>query len=172
MLGLGKPGERLEAEILEIEQRADLPPCALCNDECARLGHCLQPGGKVRRLADDPALLRGTGADQVANHDKAAGDTKPHIQPFRRREPADRVDDGEPGPQRPLGIVLMRLRIAEILGDKTGVPGDRIGDATLIGADHLAQILGIVARRQCRRADQIAEHHRQLAPLGLAGDRC
>jgi hypothetical protein len=72
----------------------------------------------------------------------------------------------------------MRLRIAEIdqhpiahvFGDKAGEPGDRVGDAAVIGADDLAQILRVVARRQRRRADQIAEHHGQLAPLRLAGD--
>ncbi len=37
----------------------------------------------------------------------------------------------------------------------------------MISADHLAQIFGIEARRQRRRTDQIAEHHGQLAPLGL-----
>ena len=29
-------------------------------------------------------------------------------------QPGDRVDHGEPGPYRPLGIVLMRLRVSEI----------------------------------------------------------
>ena len=41
----------------------------------------------------------------------------------------------------------------------------------MIGAEDLAQILGIEARRQRRRADQIAEHHGQLAPLSRGGDR-
>ena len=72
-------------------------------------GQRLQPGGKVRRLADDPALLCGTLADQIADHDEPAGDAEPHVQRLRRREPADRVDDGEPGAHRPLGVVLMRL---------------------------------------------------------------
>ena len=40
--------------------------------------------------------------------------------------------------------------------------------AAVIGADDLAQILGIEPRRQRRRADEIAEHHRQLAALSFA----
>ena len=72
-------------------------------------GQRLQPGGEVRRLADDPALLRRARADQIADHDEPAGDAEPHVQRLRRREPADRVDDGEPGADRPLGVVLMRL---------------------------------------------------------------
>ena len=38
-----------------------------------RLGQCLQPGGEVWRLADHAALLRRTGADQIADDDQAAG---------------------------------------------------------------------------------------------------
>jgi hypothetical protein len=40
------------------------------------------------------------------------------------------------------------------------------GNGVLIGAELLAQFLGIEPGRQRRRADQIAEHHRQLPPLG------
>jgi len=90
-------------------------------------------------------------------------------------EPADRVDDREPGARRALGVVLMRLGIAEInqhavahiLGDKTAKAADGVGDAAVVGADDLTQILGIEARGQRRRADQIAEQHRQLPPLGV-----
>ena len=60
-----------------------------------------------------------------------------HQRLFRRREPADRIDDGEAGAHRALGIVLMRLGIAEIdqhpvahvFGDKSVKAGDRLGDA-------------------------------------------
>ena len=87
---------------------------------------------------------------------------------------ADRVDDSESSPHRPLGIVLMRLRVTEIdqhpiahvLGDKATDAGHRVGNATVVSADHLAQILGIEPHRQRRRADQIAEHDRELAALG------
>jgi hypothetical protein len=69
----------------------------------------------------------------------------------------------------------MRLRIAEIdqdavahiFGDKAGEAGDGVGDAAMIGAENLAQILGVVARCERRRADQIAEHYGQLAALGF-----
>ena len=42
-------------------------------------------------------------------------------------------------------------------------------DAAVVGADHLAQVLGVETRGEGRRADEVDEHHRQLAPLGLAG---
>ena len=67
----------------------------------------------------------------------------------------------------------MRLRIPEIgqhsvahiLGDKAVEPADHLGNRGMISTDHLAQIFGIQPRRQCCRADQIAEHHRQLPAL-------
>ena len=82
----------------------------------------------------------------------------------------------QPGPHRPLGVVLMRPRIAEIgqhpvaheFGDKAVIARDDAGNGVLIGADLLAQFLGVEPHRQGRRADEIAEHHRQLPPLGLA----
>jgi len=88
-------------------------------------------------------------------------------------EPADRVDDRQPGTSRAFGVILMRLGIAEmdqhavahILGDKAAKAADGVGDAAMVGADNLAQVLGIKARGQRRRADQIAEHHGQLTPL-------
>jgi len=72
------------------------------------------------------------------------------------REPTDRVDDREPGAGRALGIVLMRLGIAKIdqhavahiFGDKTAKAADGVGHTAMVGADNLAQILGIEARRQ------------------------
>jgi hypothetical protein len=36
----------------------------------------------------------------------------------------------------------------------------------MVSADNPAQIFGVEPHRQGRRADQIAEHHRQLPPLG------
>jgi hypothetical protein len=68
----------------------------------------------------------------------------------------------------------MRTRIAEIsqhpvahvFGDKAVIARDDGGDGVLIGAELVAQFLGVEPRRQRRRADQIAEHHHQLPPLG------
>ena len=51
-------------------------------------------------IADHPALLGGASADQIPDHDKPASDTQPDIQRLWDREPADRVDDCEPGPHR------------------------------------------------------------------------
>ena len=49
----------------------------------AGLGKRLQAGGKVRRLADDPALLRLAGADQVADDDQPGRDADTNPQAAR-----------------------------------------------------------------------------------------
>ena len=179
-LRLGETRELLRSEILDLEERTDLPPRTVTNHECARLGQRLQPGGEVRGLADHSAFLRRTRADQISDHNEAAGDAKPHAQRFRCCQRVDCVDDGEPRSHRPFGVVLMRLRIAEIdqhpvthvLGDKAGVLADGVGDTAVIGADQFPQILWIKPCRECRRADEIGKHHRQLAPFGVGGSRC
>jgi len=139
--------------------RSNSPPICRrgrCGDhQRVRRGQGLQPSGKVRRPADDPALLRCALADQIADHGQPGGDAEPYTQSFARRQPADRFDHREAGVHRPLGIVLMRLRISEInqhavahvFGDKAVKAADRLGDTAMIGADDLAQILGIEPRR-------------------------
>ena len=96
-LWFGETGERLEAEILDLEQRTDLPPGAIGNDQGARPGQSLQTGAEVWRLADDVPLLRSAGADQIANDDEAGGDADPHVQRLLCGEPDDFVDDRQPG---------------------------------------------------------------------------
>jgi hypothetical protein len=108
VLRQGEAGELLRPEILQIEQPADLPACRFANDQRIRRGQGLQPGGEVRRLADDPALLCGALANQIANHGEPGGDAEPHAQSFLCRQLTDRIDHRQPGAHRPLGIVLMR----------------------------------------------------------------
>ena len=92
-----------------------------------------------------------------------------------RLEPADGLDQLQTGADRPLGIVLVRLRIAEIdqhavahvLGDEAVEPGDtswRCNDDTR--RSPRAGPRGRVAGER-RRADEVAEHHRELPALGL-----
>jgi len=48
-----KAGERLRAEIRDLEKGADLLARILSDNECIRLGERLKPGGEVRSLAND-----------------------------------------------------------------------------------------------------------------------
>jgi hypothetical protein len=79
-----------------------------------------------------------------------------------------------PSPDRPLGIVFMRLRIAEvnefaithIFRDKSIKSGDRLGDAFVVRADHGAQIFGVHAGGERSRTDEVGEHHGNLPAFG------
>src|SRR5262245_8102325 len=110
---------------------------ALGNEEYAGLGQRQELRGYVRRLSDNPALLRCATPCRIADHDQTAGDAEPHVEPFRSREPGDRIDHCEPGPHGPLGIIFVRFWITEIerypirhvLGDKAGELADRVCDA-------------------------------------------
>jgi len=59
--------------------------------------------------------------------------------------------------------------IAHVFGDEAVEPGDGLGDGAVISGNDLAQILGIEARGERRRADEIAEHDCQLPALGGEG---
>ena len=121
-------------------------------------------------------LLRGTFPDEIADHDNAGGDADANLELADSHvEPSDCGDDVEAGAHGPLGIVFVGARKAEInqhavahvFRDETVEAANHLGHAAVIGADHLAQLFGIEPRRQRRRADEVAEHHRQLPPFGL-----
>src|SRR5262245_31935064 len=78
MRPLGEAGERLRPEAFDLALTADLAACPIRDDDPVRPGDRLQAGREVRRLADDPALLRRTLADQVADDDEAARDAEAH----------------------------------------------------------------------------------------------
>ena len=61
--------------------------------------------------------LRRALADQLADHDQAGRDADPRRERHARAawlEPRHRLDQLEPGAHRPLGVVLVRLRPAEV----------------------------------------------------------
>ena len=84
------------------------------------------------------------------------------------------MDDLEPGPYRPLSVILMGLRVAKVdqyavthvLRYKTAKALDRLCDALLIGGNDLAEVFRVHASGECRRTDQVREHHRDLTALG------
>jgi hypothetical protein len=61
--------------------------------------------------------------------------------------------------------------VAHVFGDVTVEAANRRRHTALISADHLAQLFGIEPRGERRRADQIAEHHRQLPAFGSRAGR-
>ena len=76
----------------------------------------MQPGREVGRVPDDYFLLCRTLADEVAYHHQPGRNPDPRGQRFaiRSGQPAHRRRDGEAGPDRSLGVVLVRVGPAEI----------------------------------------------------------
>ncbi len=152
-------------------------------------GECLQACGEVGCLADDRLLARGAFADRLTDHHEPSGDADAHGEagPIAAgdlgAERRQRVDDREAGANRALGILLLRVRVAEIdehavaheLSDVAVEAPDSFAHRLLIGADHVTHIFGIDLRREARRLRQVAEHHGQVAALGAPqvtiGDR-
>ena len=72
---------------------------------------------------------------------------------------------------RALGVILVGDWIAEIgqhavahvAGDEPAQPRDILGDAAMIGLDHVAKVLGIEPRTDRGRTDHVAEHDSELA---------
>ena len=138
----------------------------------------MQPRREVRRFADDVALLRFTRADEFAHDHETGGETDADfVMDAGGDQLRDGTDQGKRRPHRIFGIGLARLRIAEInqnavahiLGDIASKACDHLGDALVVVGDDLAQIFRIEARRERRRADKIAEHHRDLSPFSRCG---
>src|SRR3954452_24265877 len=118
----------------------------------------LQTRREVGRLADDATLLRGRRSDQVADHNEAGRNADSGLQRNRRLEHAHCRGQLQPRPDRPLGIVLMRLRIAKIhqhtvaqvLCHEAVETAHDLGDAFVIGRNDLAQDLRIHASGERR----------------------
>ena len=121
-------------------------------------------------------LLGRADADEVADHDKPGGDADAHLQGNAGGglELRHRLDQRKPGPDGAFGVMLDGLGIAEIgqypvahvPGDETAGSGDEIGAAAVVRADDLAHILGVEPGRERGRANEVAEHDRELTALG------
>jgi hypothetical protein len=185
--GLAQHHERLDrrADALQIlradrAQRvgaAQKPQNVFGDDKLVGLGDALQAGGQIGGLTDDRGLLRGAGADQIADDHHAGGDPDPRRQrrSVRRLGLFDGLDDREARAHRTLGIVFAGARPAEIaqhavaheLGDEPLEPADHAGDGVLIAGDDVAHVLGINARRHLGRADKIDEHDGEVAAFSV-----
>jgi hypothetical protein len=179
---LGEALDRLPAEVAQPEQVADQAAGGAGEDDLPGFRKSLQARREVGGLARDRLLLRRALADHIADDDKPGGDADADGEPLLAMGHQSRHCRFyfQPGPHRPLGVVLMRPRITEIgqhpvthvFRDEPVIARDDAGNGVLIGADLLAQFLGVEPHRQGRRADEITKHHRQLPPLGLWGRRC
>src|SRR5215472_4607136 len=94
--------------------------------------------------------------------------------PTRSVSPRHRCFYFEPGPHRPLGVVLMRPRIAEIdqhpvaheFGDKSVIAHDGAGNGVLTGPESPAQFLGVKSPSHPRGAEKSEKNPLYLPPSG------
>ena len=125
----------------------------------------------VDPVADDEALLRSLGRGDAAGDD---ADPSLEIGPALRAVAGDGGDELEAGPDRPLGVVLLRDRGApdrhdgvadELLHDASVPVDDGPGELEVTG-EEIPYFFGIVALGERREADQVAEEDRHVPQLG------
>jgi hypothetical protein len=145
------------------------------------LGQLLKTGGDVGRLAHDGVLFDHLATTHFPRHDQAGVNAEAYAQlhaVFLAEalvEPPHVPDDAQTRVDRPLGIVFVGLGIAEV--DQQPIPevfgnmaieaAHDLGAGFLIGADDLAQVFRVEIFREGGRADQVTEHHGELAALRI-----
>ena len=175
---LRQPLHLVGTERAAVEHPPHQPPRAGRDHDLAGRCRGLQPRRQVWRLADRNTLPCVAGPQLLADDNQPGGDAdarlKGHVGSGLQR--ADRVEDGKAGAHGLLGVMLMSCRVAEIdvhaiaqvLGDKSVKSRHHIGDHLVEGGDQIAHVLGVETCRKGHRADHIANHDRQLSPLGAA----
>jgi len=120
---LRDPLELARAEVARDEPAADEAQRCRARDHGVGRGAALDARRQVHGVTEH--LLLALGAARHAGDEDAGMDADPHGEPdARRREVGvharDGVDDREPGLQRALGVVLVRVRIPEVHGGTRG----------------------------------------------------
>jgi hypothetical protein len=154
------------------EETRDLSLDVHGDEHRARISRGLNAGGNVRRVAEHLACRfynDGPRLDADARRQLGcAFGSVPSV--YVSESPLDR----KRGAHRPLGVILLRLRIAEErhqpvaqpLEDMAAEPGHGLRRLVEVSVDQVAPVLGVELRRHARRSDQVAEHHRDWATLG------
>ena len=175
------PLERLRPQCLELKHRSDQPAGGWGDQDPARPSKRLEARRDVWSLADNGFLLRGADADPVTNDNQARGDTHSACQGLAvgSQHAGHGLGCGERSSDRPLGLVLVRSGPAEIgehtiahqLGNAALETIDGASRGALVGEEQLTHVLRIEPRRKLSRADEVDEHDRELAALGLCAAR-
>src|SRR6185369_10152046 len=147
---------------------------------CFRLDTC----GDVRCFPDGVVDVCSAGAhrtddDQAGMDSNARFDAGSALRLQRMVQLADARRDGDSGQNGSFGVVVVRAGIAEksddavadILVYVAAVAGDAVVADALVGAQHVAQSLGVELSRERRRADNVGKQHRQLTTLAIRWSR-
>jgi hypothetical protein len=117
----------------------------------------------------------------VANHDEARmhaqahGDVLPGGQRELRGERRKSLQNAEPRPDGPLGVIFMRhgmakidqQAIAQVLRHIAVKTLNHLGAGLMIGAHDVPQVFRVQVARQPGRVHQVAEQHREGAAFRL-----
>jgi hypothetical protein len=139
------------------------------------LGCTLHARCNVRRLAEDLAAVRNHHRPGV--HPNPHRETRPLVGSEGGIEGRHRLHNCEASADSPFRVILARggpaevdeQPIAESLGNVVAEAGHGSGGGLLVLRDDIAPLLGIEVRAELGRADEVAEEHRQLAPLADFG---
>ena len=171
-LGLALELERLELDVLD--RGAGEPVGELADDHSSRLCGRLQPRRHVDRVTDHRVAVADPAGQHLPGVDP---DPQREARPDRGGDPlvdlGHRAQHRQPGPNRALGIVLMRHRrsedahhvVADVLVDRPAVAFD-LGPETLqCPIDHRLHPLRVEALGNRGVAGEVREHHGRLAAL-------
>ena len=132
--------EVLRAKIDQLEQIAQELARALRDHDAVGLSDPLQPRGEIRRVADDAPFLRLPRTHKIADNHDPGPNSDPHMQGRAAAVTSFGAAStiASPRPDRALGVVLMRQRIAEISEHAVAhVFGDEAAAALIKLAQHL-----------------------------------
>ena len=170
--GLGDALQLVRALLLDDEEPGHLALHASRDQDRPWLSSSLDPRRDVRRFAEH--FAGGVHHDRTGLDADAGGKLGRARSGVPCVEVGERALDGERGPHGALGVVLLRLRIAEqrhqpvaeLLQHMAAKIGHRRRSFVEIGVDEVAPVFGVQLCGEARRADEIAEHHRDRAALG------
>ncbi len=111
----------------------------------------MQPGGEIRPLAQNLVVIGSSRSVEITHDHQAGGDAQPHLKRLPALQKADPLDHSQRGAHRLLRIVLLGVRVTEVdehavtnaTGNEATEPGHSLGNALLVGADHLMKVFDV-----------------------------
>ena len=147
---------------LEGDRRAGGAHGRLADEDRARIGDALEPGGGVDEVAGDHALVR------CAERDRRLPGQDPGARLDAGPQAANRVDQVERRPHAALGVILLRSRgtphghdrVADELLDGSPIPRDDLRGEVEVAGERLPNVLRVAFLGEGREADEVREEDR------------